>query len=191
MCATLFPHARTHCHTYKCSLTCLSDSCTQLGRFQEWEFVMPGRLLHTCLSSFLYRICSKKSWKSIACSGGAVSFSKVLDSVSHEKQQQTLPFQFFMRVAEVFVLDFTEVTFGRVAHAWKTEIMQIYSQMCSACAWKAWSSNDNISSLWFRPRLLLIGCALSSLLFLACLFSALVFCLWFCLPAVRSCGRRN
>ena len=50
-----------------------------------------------------------------------------------KQQQQTLPSQFFPRVAEVFVLELTEVTFGCIAHAWKTEIMQIYSWKHSAC----------------------------------------------------------
>ena len=45
------------------------------------------------------------------------SLSKVLDSVILEKQQQTLPFQFFLRVAEVFVPELTKVTFGCIAHA--------------------------------------------------------------------------
>ena len=52
------------------------------------------------------------------CSGNSESLSKVLDSVILEKQQQqTLPFRFFLRVAEVFVPELTEVTFGRIAHA--------------------------------------------------------------------------
>ena len=40
-------------------------------------------------------------------------------------QQQTWPFQFFLRVAEAFVPELTEVTFGRIGHVQKTEIMQI------------------------------------------------------------------
>ena len=56
-----------------------------------------------------------------ARSGNMDSLSKVPDSVILEKQQQTVPFQFFLRVAEVFVPELTEVTFGRIAHAWKTE----------------------------------------------------------------------
>ena len=63
------------------------------------------------------------------------SLSKVPDSAIHEKQQQqTLPFQFFTRVAEAFVLELTEVTFWHIVHAQKAEIMQIYSQKCSVCA---------------------------------------------------------
>ena len=50
------------------------------------------------------------------------SLSKVLDSVILEKQQQqTLPFRFSPRVAEVFVPELTKVTFGHVAHGRKTE----------------------------------------------------------------------
>ena len=68
------------------------------------------------------------------------SLSKVLDSVINEKQQeQTRPFQFFPRVAKAFVPELTEVTFGRVAHTRKTEVMQIYSQKCSARARKTQS----------------------------------------------------
>ena len=52
-----------------------------------------------------------------ARSGNMDSLSKVPDSVILEKQQQTVPFQFFLRVAEVFVPELTEVTFGRIAHA--------------------------------------------------------------------------
>ena len=51
-------------------------------------------------------------------------------------QQQTWPFQFFLRVAEAFVPELTEVTFGRIGHVQKTEIMQIYSRKCSAHARK-------------------------------------------------------
>ena len=50
--------------------------------------------------------------------------------------KQTLRFQFFLKVAEVFVSELTEVTFGCLAHAQKTEIMQIYSRKCSARAQK-------------------------------------------------------
>ena len=68
------------------------------------------------------------------------SLSKVLDSVINEKQQeQTRPFQFFPKVAEAFVPELTEVTFRSVAHARKTEIMQVCSQKCSACVQKTQS----------------------------------------------------
>ena len=56
----------------------------------------------------------------MARSGNTDSLSKVLDSVIHEKQQQTLPFRYFPRVAEASVSELTEVTFGYVAHARKT-----------------------------------------------------------------------
>ena len=73
----------------------------------------------------------------MAHSGNTDSLSKVPDSVTLEKQQQqTLPFRFFPRVAEAFVPELTEVTFGRFAHARRTEIMQIYSWKCSASARK-------------------------------------------------------
>ena len=55
------------------------------------------------------------------------SLSKVSDSVIHEKRQQTLRFQFFPRVAKVFVPELTKVTFGCIAYVRKTKIMQIYS----------------------------------------------------------------
>ena len=38
------------------------------------------------------------------------------------KKQQTQPFRFFQRVAEAFVPEHTEATFGRVGHALKIEI---------------------------------------------------------------------
>ena len=69
-------------------------------------------------------------------SGNMDSLSKVPDSVIHEKQQQTLPFRFFQRVAKAFVPELTEVTFGRVVHMQTTEIMQIYSWKCSVHAQK-------------------------------------------------------
>ena len=45
------------------------------------------------------------------------SLSKVLDSVILEKQQQTLPFRVFLRVAEVIEPELTKVTCGSIAHA--------------------------------------------------------------------------
>ena len=67
----------------------------------------------------------------------SVFLSKVLASVIYEKQQQQTPcFHFFPRVAEAFVPKLTEVTFGRVVHAQKTEIVQIYFRKCSARARK-------------------------------------------------------
>ena len=48
-----------------------------------------------------------------------------------KQQQQTLPFQFFPRVAKAFVLELAKVTFGRIVHVQKTEIMQIYPWNCS------------------------------------------------------------
>ena len=61
------------------------------------------------------------------------SLSKVPDSVILEKQQ-TLPFQFFPRVAEAFVLALTKVTFGHVAHARKTgNSADLLSEVLCAC----------------------------------------------------------
>ena len=63
------------------------------------------------------------------------SFSNVTDSAIYEKnKQQTLPFQFFLRVAEALVPELTEVTFGRVVHVRNAEIMQVNSQKWSAHA---------------------------------------------------------
>ena len=52
------------------------------------------------------------------------SLSKVPDSVMRgtNNNKQTPRFRFFPRVAEAFVPEFTEATFGCVAHAWKTEM---------------------------------------------------------------------
>ena len=65
----------------------------------------------------------------------------------------TLPFRFFPRVAKAYVLELTKFTFGRVAHAQKTEIMQIYSWKGSACEWKTrkkkflWSFHEAVSRM--------------------------------------------
>ena len=58
---------------------------------------------------------------------------KVPDSVIYEKQQQTLPFRFFLRVAKVFVLELTKVTFGHVVHARKTSNADLLLGML--CTW--------------------------------------------------------
>ena len=47
----------------------------------------------------------------MALSRNMDSLSKVPDSVILEKQQQTLPFRFFPRVAVAFVPELTEVIF--------------------------------------------------------------------------------
>ena len=39
--------------------------------------------------------------------------------------KQTQPFRFFQRVTKAFVPELTEATFGRVAHARKTEICRL------------------------------------------------------------------
>ena len=52
------------------------------------------------------------------------SFSKVPDSLIHEKNnyKQTQPFQFFQIVAEAFVPEITEATFGCGVHVQKSEM---------------------------------------------------------------------
>ena len=51
-----------------------------------------------------------------------------------ENDNKRCLFNFSPRVAEAFVLELTEVTFGCVAHAWKTEIMQILlSEVLCVC----------------------------------------------------------
>ena len=102
--------------------------------------------LHTCLSLRLNRICSGKSWNSTARSGNTDSLSKVLDSVILEKQQ-TLPFRFFLRVAELFVLELTEVTFGCFAHVRKTEPADLLLEVLYAWV-KTWNRKVSPKFPW-------------------------------------------